>query len=216
MTDWIEWNGGECPVAGKNVEVRFRTGFEIETGKQPTGLRWDHSGSRGDIVAYRLVDAHGTSTDGWIEWRGGQSPVADDVKVDASFRRGNVVTNIEAGYWNWGHPCHDDDDGSDVIAYRLAEPSKLLDGNRDAAPKSLPAWPDQPSALTTQVGGDHYKGAAIQPVEFCVKNKLESLESAIVKRAFRHDKPTGKGREDVEKIIHEAQLLLELKYGVAA
>ncbi|MGY6251678.1 hypothetical protein ACXIUS_29835 [Bosea thiooxidans] len=132
MTDWIEWNGGECPVStGALVEVRLDDG--TTTGPMTAGgWDWRNHGTPADIVAYRLVDAPGASTG---------------------------------------------------------------------------------SALSQQVGGDHYKGATIQPVEFCVKNKMESLESNIVKRAFRHDKPTGKGREDVEKIIHEAQLLLELKYG---
>ena len=141
----------------------------------------------------------------WIEWNGGECPVGEDVKVDARFRRGSVVTNMEAGYWNWEHPCHDDDAGSDVIAYRLAVPSELPEGNRDAE-----------SALTRQPGGTHYRDSAIQPVQFIEANKLGFLEGCIIKRAARHDKPTGKGREDIEKIIHEAQLLLELRYGAVA
>lgn len=48
---------------------------------------------------------------------------------------------------------------------------------------------------------------------FIEANRLQFLEGSIVKRAARHDKPTGKGREDIEKIIHEARLLLELRYG---
>lgn len=70
------------------------------------------------------------------------------------------------------------------------------------------------SALNTQISCSHYKGASIQPVQFITANSLQFLEGCIVKRAFRHDKQTGNGREDMEKIIHEAQLLLELKYGV--
>ena len=37
----------------------------------------------------------------------------------------------------------------------------------------------------------------------------------MIKRCTRHDKPTGKGRQDIEKAIHELQLLLELRYPVA-
>lgn len=138
MTDWIEWNGGECPVAGV-VDLKLRSmpddmGDFLLRDCEARDMRWSHVGNESDIVAYRPVDAPGAST----------------------------------------------------------------------------------SALSAHPGGTHYSGAAIQPAQFITANSLQFLEGCIVKRAFRHDKPTGKGREDVEKIIHEAQLLLELKYGVAA
>lgn len=66
------------------------------------------------------------------------------------------------------------------------------------------------SAKDKQVGGKHYKKYAIQPVEFCQKNNLNAIESSIVKYAVRH-RDKGK-RQDIEKIIHYAQLLLELEY----
>lgn len=69
------------------------------------------------------------------------------------------------------------------------------------------------SALKTQIGGEHYKTCAIQPVQYIEANDLRFLEGCVVKRITRHDKPTGKGRQDIEKIIHECQLILELRYG---
>jgi hypothetical protein len=66
------------------------------------------------------------------------------------------------------------------------------------------------NALNEQVGGMHYKQYPIQPVEYCQKNRLNSLESSIVKYATRHQDKNG--REDVEKIIHCAKLILELEY----
>jgi hypothetical protein len=71
------------------------------------------------------------------------------------------------------------------------------------------------SALAQQVGGDHYKSCAIQPVEFVEANRLGFLEGCVIKRLARHDKPTGKGRQDIEKAIHELKLLLELRYPAA-
>ncbi len=68
------------------------------------------------------------------------------------------------------------------------------------------------SALDVQIGGDHYRECAIQPVQFIEANELRFLEGCVVKRVTRHDKPTGKGRQDIEKAIHELQLLLELRY----
>lgn len=70
------------------------------------------------------------------------------------------------------------------------------------------------SPLEVQVGGDHYKDCKIQPVQFIEANGLQFLEGCVVKRVTRHDKPTGKGRQDIEKAIHELQLLLELRYSL--
>ena len=69
------------------------------------------------------------------------------------------------------------------------------------------------SVLNAQVGGDHYKTGGIQPVEFIESNQLPFLEGCVVKRMARHARPTGKGRVDIEKAIHELQLLLVLRYG---
>lgn len=69
------------------------------------------------------------------------------------------------------------------------------------------------TALDEQVGGDHYRSCAIQPVQFIEANSLRFLEGCVVKRVTRHDKPSGKGRQDIEKAIHELRLLLELRYG---
>jgi len=66
------------------------------------------------------------------------------------------------------------------------------------------------TALDEQVGGQHYKNFEIQPIEFCVKNNLGAAESAIIKYACRHQDKNG--AEDVEKIKHYADLILQLKY----
>ena len=68
------------------------------------------------------------------------------------------------------------------------------------------------SALNEQIGGSHYKDCKIQPVEFIEANNIGFLEGCVIKRATRHNRPTGKGRQDIEKAIHELQLLLELRY----
>ena len=72
------------------------------------------------------------------------------------------------------------------------------------------------SALDKQIGGGHYRSGAIQPVQYIEANTLGFLEGCVVKRVTRHDRDGGKGRQDIEKAIHELQLLLELRYGPAA
>lgn len=69
------------------------------------------------------------------------------------------------------------------------------------------------SALNTQIGGDHYKGKAIQPIEYISANNLNFAEGAIVKYISRwRDK---NGYEDLLKIKHYVDLLIEMekKYG---
>lgn len=68
------------------------------------------------------------------------------------------------------------------------------------------------SALDIQVAGDHYKGKRIQPVEYIAANNLTFLEGCIVKRITRwRDKPASKRFEDLEKIKHEVDLLIEME-----
>lgn len=70
--------------------------------------------------------------------------------------------------------------------------------------------------LNVQVGGNHYKDCAIQPVQYIEANDLKFLEGCVVKRVTRHDKETGKGAQDIEKSIHELRLLLKLRYGISS
>ncbi len=68
------------------------------------------------------------------------------------------------------------------------------------------------NALDVQIGGHHYKDCKIQPVEFIEANNIGFLEGCVIKRLARHEKPTGKGIQDIEKSIHELQLLLQFRY----
>lgn len=70
-----------------------------------------------------------------------------------------------------------------------------------------------PSALETQVSGDHYKYMPIQPVEFCQKNQLGYCESAAIKYICRHRKKNG--ADDLRKAIHYLEILIQMEYGDA-
>lgn len=70
----------------------------------------------------------------------------------------------------------------------------------------------QPSALDVQVAGGHYKDKKIQPVQYIHANGLGFLEGCIVKRITRwRDKPAANRFEDLEKIKHEIDLLIQLE-----
>jgi hypothetical protein len=65
------------------------------------------------------------------------------------------------------------------------------------------------SALSNQIGGNHYSKLKIQPVEFIHANNIPFIEGCIIKYATRwRDKG---GIKDLEKIKHFAELLIELE-----
>jgi hypothetical protein len=66
--------------------------------------------------------------------------------------------------------------------------------------------------LTKQVGGSHYKSCGIQPVEYIHANDLNYFEGNVIKYITRH-RTKGDGRKDIEKVIHYAELILQLEYG---
>ena len=70
---------------------------------------------------------------------------------------------------------------------------------------------EEKEATSKQVGGDHYKDCNIQPVEYIHRNGLDFFEGNIVKYITRHRKK-GSGPQDIKKVIHYAELILELVY----
>ena len=66
-------------------------------------------------------------------------------------------------------------------------------------------------ATLKQVGGSHYKDCKIQPVEYIVGNDLTFLEGNIIKYITRHRRK-GEGRKVIEKVIHYAEMILEMEY----
>jgi len=56
MGGWIEWKGGENPVPGQMVEVRF-SDHEVLRGRAG-GFKWRHKTELGwsNIIAYRLAN----------------------------------------------------------------------------------------------------------------------------------------------------------------
>lgn len=65
-------------------------------------------------------------------------------------------------------------------------------------------------SLKEQVGGSHYKGFKIQPVEYCHANGLGFLEGNVIKYVTRHKEKHG--REDLLKARHYLNMLLDLEY----
>jgi hypothetical protein len=63
------------------------------------------------------------------------------------------------------------------------------------------------SALDVQVGGDHYKDMAIQPLVYILANRLEFPEGSVVKYVSRWRKKNGV--QDLKKARHILDVLIE-------
>ena len=66
------------------------------------------------------------------------------------------------------------------------------------------------NAWDVQVGGNHYVGLAIQPVEYAHKNGLNFCQGSIVKYVTRYKDKNGK--QDLEKAKHFIDLLIAMEY----
>ena len=63
-------------------------------------------------------------------------------------------------------------------------------------------------SLQTQVGGNHYKKYAVQPLEFAEKAELTPIIFCIFKYVCRF-KDKGRPREDLKKALHCIDVFLE-------
>lgn len=62
-------------------------------------------------------------------------------------------------------------------------------------------------ASDTQIGGDHYKGFKIQPIEFILANNIPFCEANAIKYLCRWKNKNG--IQDLEKAKHYIDLLIE-------
>lgn len=65
------------------------------------------------------------------------------------------------------------------------------------------------SALKEQMGGNHYKGMKIQPVEFIHANNIGYMEGNVIKYITRWQLKNG--LEDLNKAKHYIELLIEME-----
>jgi hypothetical protein len=54
LGEWVEWHGGECPIADVPHEVKFRDG-DVFGDEIAQSWEWRRTGSDFDIVAYRIL-----------------------------------------------------------------------------------------------------------------------------------------------------------------
>lgn len=122
-----------------------------------------------------------------IPWNGGPCPVPRGTQVRVLHRDGAVYQEIVGSMYSvrWEHA----DDDTDIVGYHIVV--------------------QKSDALSKQVGGNHYKDKAIQPLEYIHANKLGFCEGNVIKYVTRwKDK---NGIADLEKAKHYIELLIELE-----
>jgi len=70
-----------------------------------------------------------------------------------------------------------------------------------------------PTALGSQVGGQHYQDMAVPPFVFLRQNNVPHAEGEIIYHVLRHRSKYG--RKDLEKAMHWIQLIIESEYAEA-
>ena len=80
------------------------------------------------------------------------------------------------------------------------------------APRTIRGADESPGvsgsdALASQVGGDHYRKLAIQPIEYILKNNIGFAEGCVIKYVTRW-RAKG-GIDDLKKARHFLDLLIE-------
>lgn len=68
-----------------------------------------------------------------------------------------------------------------------------------------------PSALDTQVGGDHYTSMVLQPVDYIHANRMPFIEGCVIKYISRWRSKNGVA--DLEKARHFIDILIEKEAG---
>jgi hypothetical protein len=96
MTDWIEWNGGECPIKSDKTMYILRFANCVEFGsKGSEGWRRSHINSLHDIIAYRIIEDH--------EPKMTREQIT--AQIEALQKQLDAVPVVVRNYWN-GRFCY--------------------------------------------------------------------------------------------------------------
>ena len=67
--------------------------------------------------------------------------------------------------------------------------------------------PEPVPALAQQIGGEHYKNMAIQPIEFSMANHLNACQHMAIKYIVRRK---GDRLQDIDKAIHTLRIYRDM------
>jgi hypothetical protein len=95
MTNWIEWNGGECPIKSDKTVVDFELRNGSRLGGSCKSVDWFHSfDDPSDIIAYRIIEDY--------------EPVAQTrekitAQIEALQKQLDAMPKPQRRYWGQGY-----------------------------------------------------------------------------------------------------------------
>lgn len=115
-----------------------------------------------------------------------------------------LTTDLPVSFAETAEPLADADQ---LASETLGALGWTFDGQCWSQPSEWPTG--KQSALDIQHGGNHYKGFAIQPVEFIHANGVPFIEGNCIKYLMRWREKGGV--KDLDKVKHYVDLLIELE-----
>jgi hypothetical protein len=105
MTDWIKWNGGECPIKSEKTRGQWKhsTGFESIAFLMKS-MKWPATVSGHNVIAYRITENHEPPYYAPIDMSQNRVPWglltdAERGALDAWVMSGKPVEIFAAGEW---------------------------------------------------------------------------------------------------------------------
>ena len=215
---WLDRTGNVVEIDNSHEAGFFNTRSPGDRVLKATVSEFGKSVT-GDYDLIALVEY----ADGFEHWTGGCQP-AETIGKQVEYRVRDGWGCVRAGETvRWEHTGS----GTDVVGYKIVSETKTENdgcigtGNIYIKPYVGPGESQPPlnvemleppkDALDIQVGGDHYKSLAIQPVEYIHANCLGYFEGNVIKYVSRWRAKNG--IKDLEKAKHYIDLLIELEGG---
>ena len=189
--EFIDWQGGKCPVDPDTIVDVMFSDRSVTTNRRAGELDWLHTNYAGDIIAYRVIEPAKPQVkipEGFTPWAGGECPVDPDTGVDVILADG-TSGGSEAKGFDWSHV---EGRSVNVLAYRADKPQTARD---------------------TQIGGDHYKKSTVQPWDVVDTWPIEQQIGFHRGNALKYVMRMGTKDEnlrEIRKAAHYLQKLVEV------
>jgi hypothetical protein len=115
----------------------------------------------------------------WIEWKGGECPVAPGTRVEVRFRSGDSDPHCNAAWWGWKWMGRDLEDTYDIVAYRVVSEAPKPD-MVNSPPHYTDGGIEAIDYIEAKLGPDGFRS-------YCVGNALKYISRAGKKADLKQD-----------------------------
>jgi len=115
----------------------------------------------------------------WIEWKGGECPVAPGTRVEVRFRSGDSDPHCNAAWWGWKWMGRDLEDTYDIVAYRVVSEAPKPD-MVNSPPHYTDGGIEAIDYIEAKLGPDGFRA-------FCIGNALKYVSRAGKKADLKQD-----------------------------